>query len=73
MYLFVYLFIYGYKYLKIARRKHPDCLVDSCKYSSINQMAAGGCPGSVMEFSFFTYFSNILCVVNLKVLGLKAY
>jgi len=24
-------------------------------------------------FSSFTYFSNILCVVNVKVLGLKAY
>jgi len=26
-----------------------------------------------MDFSSFTYFSNILCAVKLKVLGLKAY
>ena len=32
---------YGYKYMKITRRKHPDRLVDSCKRSSVNRMAAG--------------------------------
>jgi len=26
-----------------------------------------------MDFSSFTYFSNIFCAVNLNVLGLKAY
>ena len=31
---------YGYRYLKTARIRHPDCLADSCKHSSINQMAA---------------------------------
>jgi len=32
---------YGYRYLKTVRRKHPDRLADSCKHSSVNQMAAG--------------------------------
>ena len=27
--------------MKITRRKHPDRLVDSCKRSSVNRMAAG--------------------------------
>ena len=27
--------------MKIIRRKHPDDLVDSCKRSSVNRMAAG--------------------------------
>ena len=27
--------------MKIIRRKHPDHLVDSCKRSSVNRMAAG--------------------------------
>ena len=37
-------------------------------------MAAGlRLPGLVMDFSSFTYFLNILCEVNLKVLGFKAY
>ena len=29
------------RYLKIARRKHPDCLVNSCKCLSVNRMPAG--------------------------------
>jgi len=33
-------------------------------------MAAGSSHGF---FSFFTYFSNILCAVKLRVLGLMAY
>ena len=31
----------GYKHMKLARRKHPDCPADSCKRLSINQMAVG--------------------------------
>ena len=27
--------------MKLAGRKHPDCLADSCKCSSVSQMAAG--------------------------------
>ena len=34
-------YFYGYKYMKIVRRKYPDCLADSCKRSSVNRMAAG--------------------------------
>ena len=37
--------------------------------NSINGMAAG----SVIDFSSFIYFSNILCAVKLRVLGLKTY
>ena len=41
---------YAYKYMKIARRGQ----VDSCKRSTINQMAAGlRLPGTIMEFFFF--------------------
>jgi len=59
---------YGHKYLKIARRKYPDCLADSGKH----QMAAAQVYSWI--FSSVTYFSSILfCVVNLMVLGLKAY
>ena len=31
----------GHIYMKLTRRKHPDHLADSCKHSSVNQMAAG--------------------------------
>jgi len=31
----------GYRYMKIARRKIPDRLVDFSKRSSVNRMAAG--------------------------------
>ena len=43
--------------MKITRKKHSDCLVDSCKHLSINQMAAGsrllGNFGPVMDFFSF--------------------
>ena len=61
-------------YLKITRRKHLDHLADSCKLSSVNRMAAGSrLQVQPWIFSSFTYFSNILCAVKLRVLGLKAY
>ena len=47
-----------------------------CKHLSIKLirwLQVRGCPGPVMDFSSFPYFWNILCVVNLKVLSLKAY
>jgi len=50
--------------------KYPDHLADSCKRSSVNRMAAGSSHGF---FSSFTYFSNMLCAVKLRVLGLIAY
>jgi len=33
-----------YRYMKNSKEKIPDCLVDFCKRSSINQMAAGSRP-----------------------------
>ena len=59
---------YGYKYMKIVRRKYPDCLADSCKRSSVNRMAAGS--KLSMDFSSFSYFSNILSAVT-NILGLS--
>ena len=38
-------------YMKITRRKHPDHLVDFCKGSSVNRMAAG----SRSSHGFFFY------------------
>ena len=49
--------------LKNARRKHPDCLADSCKRSSVNRTAAGlRLQVQVMDFSFFhLLFKHALC------------
>ena len=54
---------YGYKYLKIVRRKHPNCLADSCKCLSVNRMAAGlRLPRSSHGFFFFhLLFKHTLC------------
>ena len=54
---------YGYRYLKNARRKHPDRLADSCKRSSVNRMAAGSrLQVQVMDFFFFhLLFKHALC------------
>ena len=61
-------------YLKKIRRKHPDRLADPCKHLSVNRMAAGSrLQVQSWIFSSLTYFSNILCAVNLKVLGLLVY
>ena len=60
--------------LKNASRKYPDCLADSCKRSSVNRMAAGSrLQVQVMDFFFFHLFSNMLCAIKLRVLGLMAY
>jgi len=55
--------------MKNSKEKIPDRLVDSCKCSSVNRMAAGSsCLGLVMEFFsflltfhifFLTYFATI--------------
>ena len=47
--------------MKSAWRKHSDRLVDSCKHSSVNQLAAGvnGCLGTIMNFSPTCIFSNM--------------
>ena len=52
--------------MKITRRKHPDHLVDSCKRSSVNRMAAGSrLPRSSHGFfSPFSNFSNTPCVAK---------
>ena len=44
-------------------------LADSCKHSSVNQMAAGlRLPRSIHDlFSSFSYFSNILSEVNINI------
>jgi len=51
------------RYLKNVRRKNPDCLADSCKHSSVNQMAAGSrLQAQVMDFFFFHFlFKHVLC------------
>ena len=60
--------LHGYIYMKLTRRKHPDRLADSCRRSSVNQMAAGSRPpiGPVMDFSPFSTFSNTLSVTTLN-------
>ena len=47
---------------EIDKEKHPDCLADSCKRLSVNQMAAGSrLPRSSHGFfSPFSTFSNTL-------------
>ena len=50
-----------------------ECLQESARRLPDTHRSLPGCPGPVMDLSFFTYFSNKLCAVNLKVLGLKAY
>ena len=32
---------HGYRHMKNSKEKIPDCLVNSCKRSSVNRMAAG--------------------------------
>ena len=44
----------------------------ACGCQAKRWLQVRGNPDPVMDFSSFSYFSNILCVVNLKVLGLKA-
>ena len=47
--------------MKISRRKHPDRLVDPCKHSNVNQMAAGlRPPRSSHGFSFLQLFKHTL-------------
>ena len=57
------MFSNGYRCLKNTRRKHPDCLADSCKRLSVNRMAAGlRLQVQVMDFSFFhLLFKHALC------------
>ena len=60
----------------LARMFSKKCVLLewSCKRSNVNWMAAGlRLQVQSRIFSFFTYFSNILCAVKFKVLGLKAY
>ena len=44
----------------------------ACGCQAKRWLQVRGYPDPVMDFSSFSYCSNILCVVNLKVLGLKA-
>ena len=65
------------RYLKSARRKHPDCLADSCKNSSVNWIAAGlRLQVQVMDFFFFhLLFKHALCsqVKGFRPHGLLVY
>ena len=50
----------GYKHMKSAGRKHPDCLTDSCKHSSVNRMAAGLRLSRYNHgFCFFHFFKHV--------------
>ena len=55
--------------MKITRRKHPDRLVDSCKRSSVNRMAAGSRPPRSSHGFFLlpATFSNTPYVTNVFV------
>ena len=61
----------GRTQLSTKRDGFSDCLAGSCKHSSINRMASGSrLQVQVMDFFFF---SNMLCAVKLRVLGLMVY
>ena len=47
--------------MKLTRRKHPNRLVDSCKHSSINRMAAGWRLSIGTVKDFFLLSPHTLC------------
>ena len=60
--------------LMMARKLHVFEMDLKFAVFSVNRMAAGSrLQVEVMDFFFFTYFSNMFCAIKLRVLGLMAY